>query len=63
MRYLLIGLISFLIGLVVVYLSPTTYKTVMVYPTLDNVDKIQYKDTTGSCYRFTARLVDCKTKK
>ena len=59
MKYIIIGIASFLIGLVVVYLSPVTYKTVWVYPTLDNVEKIQYKDA-DSCYQFTARLVDCK---
>ena len=61
MKYLLIGLISFIVGIVVVYLSPVSYKTVWVYPTLDNVDKIQYKEKDGNqCYKFTARLVDCK---
>lgn len=58
MKYIVVGILSFLIGLVVVYMSPVTYKTVWVYPTLDNVEKIQYKDDS-SCYKFTARLVDC----
>ncbi len=35
------------------------YKTVVVYPTPSNVDKIQYKDNANNCYKFTAKLVNC----
>ena len=59
MKYIVVGILSFLIGLVVVYMTPVTYKTVWVYPTLENIEKIQYKDA-DTCYKFTARLVDCK---
>ena len=39
-----IFIISFLIGIIFVFLASPDNKTVHVYPTPDNVDKIQYID-------------------
>lgn len=58
-QYILIFLVSFVIGMVCVYLSPMEYKTVIVYPSPENVKKIQYKDKADQCFDFSARLVDC----
>jgi len=57
--YIIIFTASLLLGMILVYLSPIEYKTVMVYPTPHNVKTIQYQDSTDSCFRFSAKLVDC----
>ena len=58
-QYIPIFLVSFVIGMVGVSLSPLEYKTVMVYPSPENVKKLQYKDKAGQCFDFSAKLVDC----
>ena len=52
-------LASFLIGMVLVYVSPIEHKTVFVYPTPSNEKKIQYKDSTGQCFQFSSTETDC----
>ena len=61
-KYIQLFVISFIVGMIFVYLSPVEYKTIVVYPTLNNLKKVQYKDTTNNCFNFTARLVDCTKK-
>ena len=58
-KYIGLFLVSLIVGLVFVYISPMEYKTVVVYPTPSNVDKIQYKDKADHCYKFKAKLVNC----
>jgi hypothetical protein len=58
-EYIPIFLVSFVIGMVCIYFSPLEYKTVMVYPSPNNLKKIQYKDKSDECFEFSARLVDC----
>lgn len=57
--YIILFIASFMVGLLFVYLSPIEYKTVVVYPSLTNLDKIQYKDKSNNCFQFTAKLVSC----
>jgi hypothetical protein len=57
--YIVLFVISFSVGMIFSYLSPMEYKTVVVYPSPSNVDKIQYKDKTNQCFQFSAKLVDC----
>ena len=57
--YLIAFVLSFLVGAVFLYLSPMEYKTIVVYPTPTNLEKIQYKDNANNCFQFSARLVDC----
>lgn len=59
MLHFILFVTSFIVGLVFVYLSPLEYKTVVVYPSLTNLDKIQYKDKTNNCFQFSAKLVNC----
>jgi hypothetical protein len=54
-------IISFIIGLVFVYMSPVEYKTILLEPTYDNLDKYQYIDSNDQCYNLVANLVDCKS--
>lgn len=52
-------LISFVIGLFFVYMFGPEMKTIYVYPTPQNIGKIQYKDAAGNCFRYTSKEVKC----
>jgi hypothetical protein len=56
-----IFIVSFIIGIIMIYLSPVEYKTVLLEPTYDNLDKYQYIDSNDQCYELVAKLVDCKS--
>ena len=58
-KYIGAFIFSFIVGMIFICISPVEYKTVVVYPTPSNVDKIQYKDKANNCYKFKAKLVDC----
>jgi hypothetical protein len=66
MDFKLLHLLAFLgalaVGCVLVYMSPVEHKTVFVYPTPSNSKKIQYMDSTGSCFGFTQTEVQCNGK-
>jgi hypothetical protein len=51
--------ISLAIGMFFVYLFKTDNHTIFVYPTPDNVDTIQYKDATGTCFSVEQTKVSC----
>jgi hypothetical protein len=52
-------MISFAIGLFFVYIYGPEMKTIYVYPTPENVNKVIFKDATDSCFSFEAQEVDC----
>jgi len=52
-------LVSLAVGLIFVYLSSPTHGVVHVYPTPDNVDKVQYRDRAGVCFRFDPVATQC----
>ena len=54
-------LISFIVGLILVFIQPIEHRTIFVYPTPSNIDHIQYKDEVDNCYSFSAKLVDCNS--
>lgn len=54
-----IFLISFAIGLFFVYILGPEMKTIYVYPTPENVDKILFKDKADNCFTFQEQMVDC----
>jgi len=41
------------------YLLPIEYKTVIVNPTPDNLNKIQYVDKSDNCFEFSSTKVGC----
>ena len=54
-------IVSLCIGIFISYITLPTPHTVYVYPTPDNLDKIQYRDEAGTCFGFTSHPVKCPT--
>ena len=54
-----IFLASFIIGLLFVYLIGPEIKTIYVYPSPENVDKILFKDKANNCFNFEEESVEC----
>lgn len=54
-------LISFAIGMFVVYTTMGDNRKIYIYPTPENVDLIQYRDKTGTCFGFQEVEVLCPT--
>jgi hypothetical protein len=52
-------LISLAIGMFFVYIYKTDDHIIFVYPTPDNLDSIQYKDATGTCFSVEQTKVSC----
>ena len=52
-------LISFAIGLFFVYVLGPEIKTVFIYPSPENVNKILFKDKADNCFSFHEETVDC----
>ena len=52
-------ILSLAIGLFFVYIYQTDRRTIYVYPKPDNVDNIQYKDATGTCFRVKQEKMAC----
>ena len=52
-------LLSLVIGLFFIYILGPDVKTILVYPTPENIDKILFKDKGDNCYSFTKTEIDC----
>lgn len=52
-------LISFAIGVFVVYVSLGDTRKIYVYPTPENVELMQYRDKTNTCFGYTQEEVEC----
>jgi hypothetical protein len=55
-------IISLAIGFFFVYVFNPSKRKIYVYPTPDNVDTIQYKDETGTCFEFKDEKTGCPSK-
>lgn len=56
-----IFIISLAIGLFLTYITIPEPKIIYVYPTPNNIDKLQYVDKANNCYKFKANKVKCPT--
>ncbi len=56
-------IISLAIGFLFVYLNNPHKKPIYVYPTPDNVDKVQYVDNADNCYNFKSTEINCPSDK
>ena len=52
-------LISLAFGLLLVYVYQPRPTIIYVYPTPENVNRLQFKDKTNNCYHFKANEVKC----
>jgi hypothetical protein len=52
-------LISLAVGLFFVYILGPDMKTIIIYPTPENVETTQYKDGADNCFVYTAKEVQC----
>lgn len=57
-----IMLLSFAIGIFIVYISKPTRKVVIKYPTPHTSMQDQYKDESDNCYTYRAKKVECTGK-
>ena len=56
-------LIALSVGLLYVYLDNPTKNIIYVYPTPENINKIEYKDSVNNCFKFNAEKVKCPSDK
>ena len=52
-------IISLIIGFFAVYITLPDQRIVYVYPTPENIELLQYKDKTDTCFSFTQEKVNC----
>ena len=64
MKYISIPifLVSFLLGLVYVFLSKPDMKVIYINPSPENCNKNVYKDKSNSCFKYNAVEVSCDTE-
>ena len=54
-----IFLISFAVGIFFIYILGPEMKTIYIYPSPENVDKVLFKDKADNCFVFKDESVDC----
>lgn len=55
--------VSLSIGLLFAYLSAPTPTIIHVYPTPDNVNKVEYVDKANNCFTFASTEVKCPSNR
>ena len=52
-------IVSLAVGLFFVYITNPDPEIIYIYPTPENIDKVQYKDKANNCYDFQQSEVAC----
>ena len=52
-------IVSLIFGIFAVYITMPDTRKILVYPTPENVDLLQYRDKTGSCFNFKQNEIVC----
>jgi len=52
-------ILSLAIGIFLVYIFVPDERKIYVYPTPENINKIQYKDKTGTCFSIKQKQMEC----
>ena len=52
-------IVSFSLGILYAYLHIPKKQIIFIYPTLDNVDNIQYKDKAETCFNIAKEKTKC----
>lgn len=53
-------LLAFFVGIIIVFVTAPRHDIVYKFPSPDNAGRFVYKDdTTGSCYKYFAKQVEC----
>ena len=52
---------SFLTGLIFIYILGPEMKTIYIYPSPETVDKVLFKDKANNCFYFEQESVECPT--
>ena len=55
-------IISLVVGIFLTYITSSPPNVIYVYPTPENINKIQYKDHSGTCYSFKYKNVKCPSE-
>jgi hypothetical protein len=58
-----IFLVSFAIGLFFIYVLGPEMKTIYIYPSPENVDKVLFKDKADNCFYFKETSIKCPDDK
>lgn len=53
--------ISFLLGLLFIYIWGPEMKTIYIYPSPESVERILLRDRAGNCFQFEEMIVKCPT--
>ena len=56
-----IFVISFILGFIFIYILGPQTKTIFVYPSPENVNKILFKDNANNCFYYDEQEVTCPT--
>ena len=52
-------IISFIIGVAIIQFTAPDTKTIILYPTEDNIDLFQFRDKTSNCFQLNQTIVKC----
>ena len=52
-------IVSFAVGVLFVYLYTDTNRMIIVYPTHENYNLLQYRDKVGNCYGLEETEIKC----